>query len=95
MDRSRDCLIRYSTRAETSIKMGELLQLVKDRPDEVNIQDFVNGVNQILSEVNNSLNLLLRYFDHSMEVNFTELTVAATTANAPVIHTEIKYFGFC
>lgn len=82
-----------STRSETSIKMGELLALVKARPDEVNIQDFVNGVNQILSEINTSLNMLLRYFDQSMEVTFSELTVVATTANVPVIRTEIKYFG--
>lgn len=63
-----------SSRPETNLKMGDLLKNVRSKPDEINIHDFTNGVNQILADVTKSLNCLLRYFDDSMTVSFSSLT---------------------
>lgn len=78
---------------ETNLKIGELLQVIREKPDKIKIQDFTNGVKQILADLNKSLNCLLRYFDKSLEVAFTELDPEAVEKGELIIKLEVTYFG--
>lgn len=82
-----------SSRPETNLKMGELLKNVRSKPDEINIHDFTNGVNQILSDVNKSLNCLLRYFDNSMTVSFSALAESNVLKSILEVRMNVTYFG--
>ncbi|GHT40630.1 hypothetical protein FACS189437_06480 [Bacteroidia bacterium] len=82
-----------SSRPETNLKMGELLKNVRSKPDEINIHDFTNGVNQILSDVNKSLNCLLGYFDNSMTVSFSALTESDVVKGILEVRMNVTYFG--
>lgn len=81
------------SRPETNLPMGRLLKKVVKDPDEVNVPDFVNGVNQILSDMNRSLNCLLKYFDNSLSIRFSELTEDAVHEKKFVIRINTQYFG--
>lgn len=81
------------SRPETNLPIGKLLEKVTKDPDEVNVPDFVNGVNQILSDMNRSLNCLLGYFDNSLSINFSELTEEAVLEKGFVIRINTHYFG--
>ncbi len=78
---------------ETNLKIGELLQIVREKPDKVNVQDFADGVNQILVDLNHSLNCLLDYFDSSLKVVFTELEPEAVEKGELIVRLEVTYFG--
>lgn len=82
-----------SSRPETNLKMGDLLKNVRSKPDEINIHDFTNGVNQILADVTKSLNCLLRYFDDSMTVSFSSLTEGDVEKGVFKISMNVTYFG--
>lgn len=81
------------SRPETNLKMGDLFKVIKNKPDEINIKDFVNGVNRILADLNQSLNCLLKYFDQSLSVTFSVLTEEALKEGKPVVKAEVIYFG--
>lgn len=78
---------------ETKLKMNELYVKVKEDPDDVNIKDFATGVNQILTDLKDTLNQLLLYFDKSLTVTFSSLTEASVKAGKPVIKLNVTYFG--
>lgn len=78
---------------ETNLPMGRLLEKVEKDPDEVNIPDFVNGVNQILADMKTSLNCLLKYFDNSLSISFSELTEEAIREKEFIIRINTHYFG--
>lgn len=82
-----------STQAETSIKMYALWENVRSDPDETNRKDFTNGANQILMDLSQSLNCLLKYFDDSLEISFDPLTLIMVEENKPVLKLNVKYFG--
>ena len=82
-----------SSQPETNLKMGDLLKNVRSKPDEINIHDFTNGVNQILADVTKSLNCLLRYFDDSMTVSFSSLTEGDVEKGVFKISMNVTYFG--
>lgn len=82
-----------SSRPETNLPIGRLLEKVEKDPDEVNIHDFVNGVNQILLDMNTSLNCLLKYFDDSLSIHFSELTEEAVREKEFVIRINTQYFN--
>lgn len=82
-----------SSRPETNLKMGDLLKNVRSKPDEINIHDFTNGVNQILTDVTKSLNCLLRYFDDSMIVSFSALTETDVKKGFFKVSMNVTYFG--
>ncbi len=81
------------SRPETNLKIGALFQAVKDNPDEINISDFTNGVNQILTDLNKPLNCLLKYFDKSLSVTFSVLKEELVKEGDPVVKAEVIYFG--
>ncbi len=81
-----------ATRAETKLRMYALWQATIGQQDEVTIHDFTNGVNQIMSDLNNSLNHLLRYFDESISVSFSALSEDAVKAGKPVVKMTVTYF---
>lgn len=82
-----------SSQPETDLRMSELWSIVSSRPDEMNVDDFCNGANQILTELKEPLNLLLKYFDESLSVNFSLLTKESITAGTPTIKMDVYYFG--
>lgn len=81
------------SRPETNIKMGELLSAVRRAPDETNQHDFVNGVQEIMKGVNLTLNAMLRYFDESLSVSFSTLTVESLSSEHPELKAAVKYFS--
>jgi energy-coupling factor transporter ATP-binding protein EcfA2 len=81
------------SRPETNLKMGDLLKNIRNKPDEINIPDFTNGVNQIMADVTKSLNCLLRYFDNSMTVSFSALKEADVEKGVFEIRMNVTYFG--
>ena len=81
------------SRPETNLKMNALLEVVKTSPDEINLRDFTQSANQILADLNETLNHLLYYFDHSMEVSFSQLTEESLSGGKPEIKINVSYFG--
>lgn len=79
--------------AETNLKMSELLKVVKTNPDDVNIKDLKLGVNQILTDLTNILNHLLKYFDGSLSVTFTHLTEESIRNGTLIVKVNVIYFG--
>jgi energy-coupling factor transporter ATP-binding protein EcfA2 len=80
------------SRPETNLKMEELLSAVRRAPDEVNQQDFVNGVREIMNGVNTTLNAMLKYFDESLGITFSTLTRESLSSAQPELRAEVKYF---
>ncbi|MFD2035173.1 AAA family ATPase [Belliella marina] len=78
---------------ETNLKLKDLFQIVKSNPDEVNVKDFVSGVNQTLEDLSTILNSLLKYFDESISVTFPQLTETSIKSGFPVISLKVNYFG--
>ncbi|WP_294674207.1 AAA family ATPase [uncultured Fluviicola sp.] len=81
------------SRPETNLKMNALLEVVRTSPDEINLKDFTQSANQILADLNETLNHLLHYFDHSMEVSFSQLTEESLKKSRPEIKVNVSYFG--
>lgn len=82
-----------SSQPETNIKMRDLWNIVSTKPDKINITDFCNGVNQILIDLNNSLNSLLKYFDNSLEVKFESLSEEMIQSGTLKLTLKVKYYG--
>ena len=81
------------SRPETNLKMNTLLEIVRTNPDEINLRDFTQSANQILADLNETLNHLLRYFDHSMTVSFSQLTEESLIEGQPEIKINVTFFG--
>ncbi|WP_281321902.1 AAA family ATPase [Flavobacterium aestivum] len=81
------------SRPETHLKMNALLEIVRTKPDEINLRDFTQSTNQILTDLNETLNYLLRYFDRSMKVSFSQLTEESLSGGHPEIKVNVSYFG--
>ncbi len=82
-----------SSQPETDIRINELWKVVVRDPDETNIGDLCNGINQILSDLTGPLNHLLKYFDKSLSVKFTTLTEDTVTQGVPFVNIDVKYFN--
>lgn len=82
-----------SSQPETRIKIAELWQLVEANPDDTNVNDFINGTNQILDDLEVSLNCLLKYFDASLSVAFGRLSREDFEVAAPGIPLIVNFFG--
>lgn len=82
-----------STQTETNIKIRALWENVQSSPDPTNQNDFTNGANQILQDLSQSLNCLLKYFDDSLEISFQPLMLKMVEENKPVLKLNVKYFG--
>lgn len=89
----RDLTTPVYSRPETNLKMNALLEIVRTNQDEINLRDFTQGANQILSDLNETLNHLLRYFDHSMTVSFSQLTEESVSVGQPEVKINVSYFG--
>lgn len=78
---------------ETNLKLSDLLEVVKANPDNVNIKDITSGINQTLGDLNTILNHLLRYFDESLSVTFSQLTEESIRTRIPIVKLKVIYFG--
>ncbi|MEW7277873.1 AAA family ATPase [Aquimarina sp. 2201CG1-2-11] len=81
------------SQTETNLKMKDLWNNVDSKPDETNVSDFCNGVNQILTDVSQSLNALFKYFDDSLEIRFDSLSKETIESGKPKLKMIVSYYG--
>ncbi|MEP5341049.1 MAG: AAA family ATPase [Algibacter sp.] len=81
------------SQTETNLKMKDLWNNVSSKPDETNVGDFCSGVNQILIDIRQSLNALLKYFDDSLEIKFDTLTKEMIEGGKPKLKMVVSYYG--